>query len=185
MEDNPQIIFSWVAPLRPYIRRSNKIIRFYLVLALLISLIVFFFGDPILIIPTLTLLFIFYVFTVTPPSDVTNKINQFGVETAGVNLRWEVLDHFFFSQRFGYEILTLVTHAPYPYHAYLVVPSREIKKKVVEILSKHIIYQEEPKKTFTDKLIDWFSKLVPNEEEETKDQPMAEASFQEAKPQAP
>lgn len=185
METNPQIIFSWVAPLRPYIKRSGRIIRFYLVLALLISLIVFFFGDPILIIPTLTLLFIFYVFTVTPPSDVTNKINQFGVETAGVNLRWEVLDHFFFSKRFGYEILTLVTHAPYSYHAYLVVPNAEIKKKVVEILSKHIIYQEEAKKTFTDRLIDWFSRLVPSEEEEPSRQPTPGASFPEARPQAP
>lgn len=167
MEGNPQVLFSWKAPLRPYIKRSPKIIRFYLALTLLLSLIVFFFGDRILLLPLWTLLFIFYVFTVTPPTDVTNKISQFGIETAGISIRWEILDHFYFTKRFGYDILTVVTHPPYLDHAYLVVPQEETKRKVVEILSKHIIFQEEPKKSATDRLIDWFSRLVPEEEEET------------------
>lgn len=162
---NPQVLYSWGAPLRPYIKRSPQIIRFYLALTLLLSLIVFFFGDRILLLPLWTLLFIFYVFTVTPPTEITNKITKFGVETAGTNLRYEVLDHYYFTKRFHYEILTLVTHPPYEYHAYLVIPNEEVKTKVKELLSKHIIYQEEPRKNFTDKAIDWFSKLVPQEEE--------------------
>jgi len=137
--------------------------RFYLALTLLTSLIVFFFGDKILLLPIWTVLFIFYVFTVTPPSDVTHKITQFGVETAGATLRWEALDHFFFSERFGYQILTIVTHPPYPYYAYLVVPNEEVKKKVMALLSEHIIYQAEPKRTFTDKAVDWFARLMPEE----------------------
>ncbi len=165
---NPQIIFSWTAPIRPYVKRSKRTLRFYLALTFLLSLLVAFFGDMILLLPLWTLLFIFYVFTVTQPSEITHKINQFGVDTAGTNLRWETLDHFFFSKRFGYNILTLVTHPPYPYHAYLVLPTEETKKEVTKILAEHIVYQEEPKKTFTDKLIDWFSKLVPNDEEEVK-----------------
>ncbi len=162
---NPQILYSWRAPLRPYIKRSKKIIRFYLALALLLSLIIAFFGDFVLLIPIWTLLFIFYVFTVTPPTEITNKITKFGVETAGTNLRYDVLDLYFFMKRFHYEILTLVTHPPYEYHAYLVIPNEEVKNRVKELLSKRIIYQEEPRKTFTDKTIDWFSKLVPQEEE--------------------
>lgn len=163
MDKNPQIVFSWKGPLRPYIQRRPQVIRFYLAVTLLISLIVIFFGDRILLIPLWTLLFIFYVFTVTPPPDTEHKITQFGVETVGTTLRWEVLDHFFFNRRFGYEILTLVTHGPFPYYAYLVVPSEEIKKKVTLILSEHIIYQEEPKKNFTDKAVDWLLQFVPDE----------------------
>ena len=96
---NPQVLYTWKAPLRPYIKRSQKIIRFYIALTLLLSLIIVFFGDVILLIPLWALMFIFYVFTVTPPSEITNKITRFGVETIGTNLRWESLDHFYFTKR--------------------------------------------------------------------------------------
>ena len=163
---NPQVLYSWKAPLRPYIKRSQKIIRFYIALTLLLSLIIVFFGDIILLIPLWALMFIFYVFTVTPPSEISNKITRFGVETVGTSLRWETLDHFYFTKRFGYEILTLVTHAPYDFHTYLVIPSNDIKDAVINRLSKRIIFQDEPTKTTIDKIIDWLSRLVPHEEGE-------------------
>ncbi|MBI2051913.1 hypothetical protein HYT33_04095 [Candidatus Roizmanbacteria bacterium] len=166
VHENPQIVFSWTAALRPYVKRSRQVIRFYIAVTLLISLIVLFFGDKILLIPLWTLLFIFYVFTVTPPPDIVNKITHFGVETAGpATLRWEVLSHFYFTKRFGHEMLTLVTHPPSLYHMYLVVPSEEVKKKVTLLLSEHIVYLEKPRKTFTEKLIDWLSQFIPEEEQ--------------------
>lgn len=161
---NPQVVFAWVAPLRPYIKRSKTIVRFYLALTFLLSLIIVFFGDLILLIPLLTLLFIFYVFTVTPPTDVTNKITQFGVETAGVTIRWEELDHFYFTERLGYEMLTLVTHPPVLHHIYLVIPDEILKKRAIDELSKHIVFRPDARKTVTDRLINWFLRLVPEEE---------------------
>lgn len=162
-EFNPQVIFSWKAPLRPYKKRSAVILRFYLSVALLLSLIVFFFGDKILLIPIWTLLFLFYVLTITPPPEVENKITQFGIETAGITLRWEALSHFYYTSRFGFYILTVVSHAPYFYHAYMVVPNEEIKKHTLDILSAHLIFQEKPQRGFSEKLIDLFSKLIPDE----------------------
>src|SRR5215213_1318498 len=80
---NPQVIFSWKAPLRPYIKRSPNVLRFYFAVTLLISLIVFFLGDRILLLPIWTVLFLFYVLTVTPPQQVEHKITKFGIEAAG------------------------------------------------------------------------------------------------------
>lgn len=164
MNNNPQNIFTWQAPLRPFIKRSSTVIRFYIALAVLVSVILAFFGDRIILIPVWALLFIFYVFTVTPPQEITNKISRFGIVTSGNTIRWEDLSYFFFTQRFGYDILVLVTHAPYLHHFYLVVPNEEVKKIVAESLSSHILFQEHPQKTLTDKLIEWFSHLVPTEE---------------------
>jgi hypothetical protein len=165
-KSNPQVLYQWSAPLRPFIKRSKKIIRFYIALTLLLSLIIAFFGDVILLIPLWALMFIFYVFTVTPPTDITSKITKFGIETVGINLRWETLDHYYFTSRFGYEILTIVTHPPYDFHTYLVIPNNEVKDNVIQQLSKRIIYQEAPTKTTIDKIIDWLSKLVPQEDSE-------------------
>jgi hypothetical protein len=160
---NPQVVFSWKAPLRPYKKRSGFILRFYLAVTLLLSLILFFFGDRLLLIPMWALLFLFYVLTITPPPEVDNKITRFGIETAGVTLRWEVLSHFYFMKRFGYDVLIVVSNAPYFYHAYLVIPSEEIKTKLFSILTEHLVFQEKPTRGITDKIIDLLIKLIPDE----------------------
>ncbi|MFA9288374.1 MAG: hypothetical protein ACEQSA_00645 [Weeksellaceae bacterium] len=163
---NPQIVYSWKAPLRAYKKTSKRVIRFYLALALLLSVIVWFFGDLILIVPIWSVLFLFYTLTITPPPEVDNKITKFGIETAGITLRWEALDHFYFKQRFGFTILTIVSHGPYYFHAYLIVPSPEVKKSVMKILTEHIIYQDRPRQTFTDRMIGWLSYLLPEDDEQ-------------------
>ena len=164
MNGNPQTIFTWQAPLRPFIKRSSTVIRFYIALTVLVSVILIFFGDRIILIPVWSLLFIFYVFTVTPPQEVTNKITRFGVITSGNTIRWEDLSYFFFTKRFGYDVLVLVTHAPYLHHFYLVVPDEKVRMSIAESLSSHILFQEHPQKTLTDRLVEWFSHLIPTEE---------------------
>ncbi len=165
-ETNPQVIFSWKAPLRPYKKRSKKILRFYIALTLLVALILFFFGDKILIIPAIAVFFAFYVFTVYPPPEVENKITQFGIESAGITVRWEVLSHFYFKKKFNFYLLTLVGHPPFFYHIFLVVPNEEVKKRLIELLSLHLIYQENPQKSLTEKMVDFFINLMPEDGEE-------------------
>jgi hypothetical protein len=168
---NPQLLLSWKAPLRAYKRRSNSILRFYIALALLLSLIVFFFGDKVLLVPILSLLFLFYVLTITPPPEIDNLITTFGIETAGITLRWEFLSHFYYSKKFHFDVLTLVSNAPYYYHAYIIVPDEKIKKQVNAILSKHVMFVEKPQRNFTDKVIDWLSNLMPEDEDQALDYP--------------
>lgn len=181
---NPQIIFQWKAPLRAYKKRTKNVLRFYLALALLLSLIVFFFGDKILLVPIWAMLFLFYVLTITPPPEVENKITKFGIETAGVTARWELLSDFYFSKRFGFDVLTIVSHAPYYLHLYMIVPDEETKTQVMHILAEHLIYQEKPERTITDRMIDWFSKLMPDDEEEeiTSDSAQPSSSHQMQQP---
>jgi len=164
--ENPQVLFLWKSPLRPYKKRSKSILRFYLALALLISLIIFFFGDKILLLPVWSVLFLFYTLTITPPPEVENKITTFGIETAGTTARWENLSHFYFGERFGFDTLTIVGQPPFFYHFYLTIPNKEIKQKVFLLLTQHLIFQEKPIKTLTDKIADFFLKLLPEEHEE-------------------
>lgn len=163
--DNPQIIFSWTAPLRPYKKRSKLILRFYLAVTLLISSIVFFFGDKVLLLPIWAVLFLFYTLTITPPPDIENRITDFGIETANLPFRWEALSYFYFSKRFGFIILTIVTHPPENYHAYLVVPNEQMKDQLRSILAQHLLYVEKPRKGITEKVTDILASLVPNDED--------------------
>jgi hypothetical protein len=165
-EKNPQVVISWKAPLRPYKKRSKMILRFYIALALLLSLIVFFFGDKILLLPIWAVLFLFYTLTITPPPEVENRITKFGIEAAGVTLRWEGLSHFYFTKKFGFYLLTIVSQPPYFYHVYMVVPNEELKNKLINLLSHYLIFKEKPQRSFVDKAVDFFIGLMPDEENE-------------------
>jgi len=162
---NPQVVFSWRAPLRPYKKRSALILRFYIALSLILSLIVFFFGDKILLLPIWAILFLFYTLTITPPPEVENKITTFGIESAGVVAYWENLLYFYFDHRFGFDTLTIISQPPFFYRLYLTLPNKEVKEKIFKILIQHLIFQEKPHKTITDKIADFFLKLLPEETE--------------------
>ncbi|MBP9691102.1 hypothetical protein KBD81_03425, partial [Candidatus Woesebacteria bacterium] len=163
LDAQDQTVFVWKAPLRPYKKRSTILLRFFLAVALLVSAVVFFFGDLVTILPIWALLFLFYIFAITPPPIVDNRITVFGVETAGVMLRWDVLSHYYFDERLGYQVLVLVTHGPYYAHSYLVLPDAETKSTVNAILNQHLMLMTNPPKTVTDKIIRFFSALIPEE----------------------
>lgn len=164
LSENPQLVFSWTAPLRPYKKRSALILRFYLAVTLLLTLIVFFFGDRILIVPLWVVLFLFYVLTITPPPEVTNNITRFGIDSAGITIRFDALSHFYFTKRFGFYVLTVVSRPPYLSHMYMVVTDEETKKSLINILSQHLVYQEKPTRTITDRFVDGLSALIPDED---------------------
>lgn len=172
-EANPQLIFSWRAPLRAYKRKSAGVLRFYVALAILLSLIAFFFGELILILPIWATLFLVYVLTVTPPLEVENKITKFGLETAGRTYRFDSLSHFYFVRKFDYFVLVVVSGAPYFSHLYLVVPDLETKSRLTKILAEHLVFQETPHKTFTDKLAETLTRLMPDDEESPHTAPAA------------
>jgi len=161
-QTNPQLVFSWKAPLRAYKRKSAGVMRFYIALALLLSLIAFFFGEKILILPIWATLFLVYVLTITPPPVIENKITKFGIETSGNTYRWEILSYFYFTQRFDYQQLVVVSHAPYNTHIYLVIKDAADKEKILHYLAEHIVYQEEPHKTFADRLSNGLNRLMPD-----------------------
>ena len=67
---NSQVVFSWQAPLRAYKQKSAGVLRFYIALGLLLSLIAILFGDIILLFPIWAIFFLFYVLkcSLIPPA---------------------------------------------------------------------------------------------------------------------
>lgn len=163
---NPQTLLSWKAPLRAYKKRSAGVLRFYIALALLLSLIVYFFGDTIIILPIWALVFLFYVLTITPPPEIEHKITRFGIATAGNTYRFDTLSHFYFTKKFDHHVLVVVGRAPYFFHLYLVMSDEVVRHEVTKILSTHLIFQEDPHKTLTDKIVGVLTALMPEDSSE-------------------
>jgi hypothetical protein len=41
----------------------------------------------------------------------------------------------------------------------------QVKKEIMTLLSKHIMYMEKPRRTVTEKMVDILSNLIPEEED--------------------
>jgi hypothetical protein len=162
--DNPQELYSWEAPLRAYKRKPAGVLRFYIAVAVLLSIITYFFREYILIIPIWATVFLVYVLTITPPPKVRNAVMKFGIFAVNNTYPWETLSHFYFIKKFDYNILVVLRKAPGMHPLYLVMPDKKTKAALLELLSDYLIYQEEPKKTLTDKLAEWLTTLMPEEE---------------------
>ena len=163
-----QIVYSWKAPIRAYKVRSKFVLKFFIAVSILLSLIVYFFSDIMLIVPIWSVLFLFYVFTITPPPIIENRITHFGIETQKLKLPWEVISSFYFTKRFNFIILTITTKNPYRYHFYMIIPDEKIHFEVSELLAQHVSFDQHPNLTFTEKLIDWISCLIPDDEDDIK-----------------
>jgi len=163
--ENPQVIYSWIAPIRAYKKTTQGILRFYIAVALLLSLIVFFVGEKILVLPIWAILFLFYSLTVTPPQYIENKITKFGIFSGENMYKWEDLSSFYFLKKFDYYILVLTNKIIPTHRVYMVIENIESIEEIKKILSENLIFQEKPKKNFTDKMAEWLTKLMPDYKE--------------------
>lgn len=161
--EEEQTLYSWEAPTRVYKKRSIAIMRFYLVISILISIILLFFGDKILVITVLGLFFLFYVLTTTTPDNTNHSVTKFGLELYGIHHSWDRLSRFYFVKRFEYDVLVVVGDDPYYEHAYAVIPTDKVKRDIIILLSRYLRYQKRPELTLTDKLVSYFSKIIPQD----------------------
>lgn len=163
-QTHPQELYSWAAPIRPYKKKSEGILRFYLAIAFLLTLLVFFFGDRILVLPIWSTIFVVYVLTITPPPVITHRITKFGIDIAGITYRWDKLSHFYFVRRYDHDVLSIVGHEQTGIYLYLVMPDTKTKDALANILGEHLMFLKEPKYSMTDRMALWLTSLMPGEE---------------------
>lgn len=163
--NNPQTLLIWRSPLRPFMKRGPQVIRFYLLMGGIVTIIVLLFGDFMMVFPVWALVFIAYVFTVIEPPEAIHRVTQFGIDTAGATYRWESLSHFYYTKKLRYTQLVLVGHEPYVTHTYIVIP-HELQDQITQLLTKRLIYYDQAPNTAVDRLATFFSQFLLQEEED-------------------
>jgi len=153
-----RLILEWIAPSRPFRKRNKQFFTTVLVIALLISLILFFSGQFLPIAMVFSVVFLNYVLAVIPPQDITHKITNFGLEVEGRLYSWQELGRFWFDKKYESVLLQIET-AYFPGRLTLVLPETQ-KKLVTDILSEVLLQQRPPLSTF-EKFAKWFQEKFP------------------------
>lgn len=156
-----KVLLSWKAPARPFKKQSREYFTTIGAMVFLIALILLFLKEFLLIGAILALVFMVYILSTVKPEEITHKITNKGILTGKRTYKWENLGRFWFSTKWGNNILNVENFLGLPSRL-TVLLAETPKEKVKKVLEEYIIF-EKPEKNFIDKAASWLSKKVPLE----------------------
>lgn len=152
-------LVTWIAPARPFKRRDRQFYVTVISIAAMVCLILFLAEGAMPVILIISLIFLYYVMSTVPPDNIEYKITNKGIKVLDKRVDWQYLGRFWFAKRYDSELLILETSFV-PNRMELVI-TPESKEQIIKTLSEYLV-QEEISPSNIDKLIDWFSKKLPN-----------------------
>lgn len=153
-----ETIYAWRAASRPFKPRNRRFFTTMIVIALLISLILFFAGQFLPIAVVISVVFLSYVLAVIPPGDASYKVTNHGIKIEESQYYWEEMGRFWFDEKNNAKIL-LIEIARFPGRLTMVI-NDENKKPLTLILSE-VLLQQKPTLTPYEKAADWLQEKIP------------------------
>lgn len=153
-------LLEWQSPARPFKKRDREVFFTAGAIVALISVILLFIREFLLIAVLLSLYFVFWVLNTIAPEKVKHKITSSGIETGGKAYKWEELGRFWFTGKWGNTILNIETKRRFP--GRLLILLGPTKEEVKKVLIKHLEF-EEPEPNWLNGASEWLQKKVPLE----------------------
>ncbi len=155
-----EVYLAWVSPSRLFKKRDREFFVNILAIVFLLSVILVFVREFVLIATVLSIVFLIYVLSTVPPEDVKHRVTSLGIESAGHFYRWEEFADFWFDEQWGQNMVVL---RPFISPRIIVLLGDQKKDKVRELVARHIPFREEPDRSWVDNAARWISEKIPLE----------------------
>jgi hypothetical protein len=159
-EVHQEVLLAWSSPSRLFKRRDKEYFTNVGAIVFLLVIILVFAREFLLIAAVVSIVFLIYVLSTVPPEEVTHRITNLGIESAGHYYRWEELGEFWFEEQWGQTTLVL---RPVLGMRIIVLLGVQDKAHVRELIAKYIPFRENPEKSWVDNASSWLSKKIPLE----------------------
>lgn len=162
-----QLLLQWQADSRVSIRRSREYYSSLAVIVLLISLILFFAGQILLIFVLLSFLFISYVLATVKAEQVKIQVTSYGIRYNGKLYYWYQLGRFWIRKNRGIEEVHVEAPVFMGSELILLGSNEQSAEPVTaddisEMLSRFLVY-EEPIPSQIDNWVQWLEEKFPLE----------------------
>jgi hypothetical protein len=155
-----EVYLSWNSPSRLFKRRDKEFYKTIGAIVFLLTIILVFASEFILVLAMLSIVFLVYVLSTVPPESVEHRVTNLGIESAGHYYRWEEISEFWFDLQWGQTLLVL---RPIVGSRIVILLGEENKDTVRELLAKKIPFRETPERTWVDNASSWLSSKIPLE----------------------
>lgn len=153
-----ETIYAWKAPSRPFKKRNRKFFTSMVVIALLVSMILFFSGQFLPIAVVVSVVFLLYVLAVIPPEEVSYSVTNYGIKVEDGQYYWEEMGRFWFDKKNDSQILS-VEIVRFPGRLTFVINKND--KKPLSLLLSEVLLQDKPDLTTYEKVAKWMHDKVP------------------------
>lgn len=155
-----EVYATWSSPSRLFKKRDREFFVNILAIVFLLSVILVFVREFVLIATVLSIVFLIYVLSTVPPEEVKHRLTNFGIESAGHFYRWEEFADFWFEDQWGQTMLVL---RPFMSSRVIILLGDQPKGKIREAIARYIPFREEPDKNWVDNAASWISEKIPLE----------------------
>lgn len=155
-----QIVFEWMAGSRPFKKRDRQFFTTVAVIALLVSLILFFAGQFLPIAVVISVAFLVYVLSVIPPHDIKYKITTYGIHIEEQLYYWEQMGRYWFDKKYDQSLLKIEV-VQFPGRITMVFDKKD--KEIIDEILSEVLLKEKPELTTFEKSAEWLQKKLPLE----------------------
>ncbi len=163
-ENKEEVYAAWSSPSRLFKKRDREFFVNILAIVFLLSVILVFVREFVLIATVLSIVFLIYVLSTVPPEDVKHRITNLGVESAGHFYRWEEFADFWLESQWGQTMLVLRSFIQ---PRLIIILGDQDKAAIREAIAKHIPFREEPDRNWVDNAARWITEKIPLEKPQT------------------
>jgi hypothetical protein len=159
-EKREEVYLQWSSPSRLFKRRDKDFFTNIAAIVFLLTVILVFAREYLLILALLSIAFLVYVLSTVPPEEVKHRVTNLGIESAGHFYRWEEFVEFWFEEQWSQTMLML---RPILGSRIIILLAEQERAKVRELIAKHIPYREQPEKSWVDNAARWLTEKIPLE----------------------
>jgi hypothetical protein len=159
---NVKTLLSWTAPGRPFQKRGKQYFASVLLIMLLVEVILFLFGEYLLMTVVLSLVFLSFSLALVPPHNYHYRISSEGITIEDHFFLWQELYDFYFRRQQNQDVLVIRTKVFLPGELSIVLGAIH-KEQVKSILLQYLPFREVVHQSFMEKSGSWLSKTFPLE----------------------
>jgi len=163
LETEEQLLLSWRSWGRLFKPKGKEFYSTMLVLALLLSAIMFLIEGVMPVFLIWSIVFVIWVLSKTKPVEVIHKLTAWGIRSDEQLYRYEEMENFWVEEKGGEMVLRVLLRRRFPGQLVLIV-NRGDEEKIAKVL-KRFVRLEKPAATWTDKTARWLSEKVPLSED--------------------
>jgi hypothetical protein len=163
-KNEEKLLLSWDAPSRPFKKRDREYYTTIAIIVFLLSLILFFAGQFLVIAVVLSLGFVSYVLASVPPDMIHVSITSFGIHLGDQMFYWQELGRFWFSTKYKADLMHVETARAFPAQLAILLGDKS-PDEVKKVMLKYSVF-EKPRPTWLDNAAKWMQEKFPLEKDE-------------------
>lgn len=157
-------LYTWQAPARLYKKRTREFYSTVAALVILLSIILLFAKELLLIAVIGSFGFVSYVLASVEPESIEHTLTNRGLRTHHKLYRFQEISRYWWEEKWHQHLLHIETPGQFPNKVLLLLGEGD-KNKIEDIIGTYVI-MDKPEPTWLDRAANWLQEKVPLEAHE-------------------